>query len=324
MTKLEFKRSLKALNITTNDLKFALEVGESAQACPEVAQFYETALINKTDANLFNNVPGVKKSKRIPVITSGNLLKPFACPWSDSAIDLNAKEIAVDKVNAMVEICVTDIEDSFEVWNMTQGANQPVTPQTFLNFIWQYIARKVRSEVEWLRWYGDKVNGANTWEKLTNGYITLMKANIGLVNVVSGATTITVSNVKTELYNAISAVPAKLHNQELNIFVSSNVYLAYGFAQADGNATLTHLENQPQYKLLGKYKIIEVPVLDDDTIVIAPKQDLVYGYDLEEENFIVADMIHSAEMTVRFRVNLYFGFDIYDYTNVTYYGPSLS
>ena len=324
MEKITFNR----LNIEMplDKFKFSMIVGSGAKASPEVTDFYIKALIDKTDAALFNNVPGNKGSKRIPILTTGDLLAPFNCSWAGKDVNLDAKEVSVDKVSVMVQICISDIEDSFEVWNMTSGANNPVNPQALLSYIWGEIARKVRAEVEFLRWNGNKGATGTGINKLTNGYMTLLKTNVALISKVTSPVAITPSNVVAEFYRTLSLTKKenRMNFSELNIFVSSNVYLAFITAASTGNNSDTHLVSDSGDMYLGKYKITEVLELPDNTILTIPKQDVIYTYDLEDENFLTVDMsTTTAEPVVRFRMNLYFGFDIYDYANVVYYGPAL-
>lgn len=319
-SKLNQELSLKDLQ----SVKFSMNVESGAEACADVVDFYRNTLITPTDVKAFNNVPGNKGTKRIPVLNTGRVTKAFNCNWSASDVDLDAKEVGVDKVSVMVEICVSDIEDSFAVNQLASGAGNFGKP-ALLSYIWGEVAKQAKADMEWLRWNGDKTS-ADSFEKLTNGYMTLLANNAGQVNVVSGATTITATNVIAELGKALASVPAKLRSKasELSIFVSSDVALAYALATAQGN----HIGNVTEdmgTMFLGKYKLIEVVDLPASTMIIAPKQDMVYTYDLVEEGFTIVDMNQTAATpTMRFRINMYYGFDIYDYANVTYYGASLS
>jgi hypothetical protein len=322
----KFKFNRFNTELTEKQLNMSMLVDSSAAYVPEITEFYVKALVDKTDANLFLNVPRNKATKRIPRLSTGRVIQPFNCSWNGKDIDLDAKEVSVDKVSAMTQICISDIEDSFEVWNMTQGANNPVNPQTLLNFIWGEIARAVRADFEYLRWYGDKsVVDVDSFTDRSNGYITLIKSNLGLVNLVPTATTITPSNVVDEFYSALSLVKPE-HRKDsstLSVFVASNVYLAFAVAASTGNTSATHLVADSGDMFIGKYKITEVATLEDNVMVMVPKQDIIYTYDLENENFITVDRLASAaEPTIRFRVNLYFGQDFYDYTNVVYYDPN--
>lgn len=326
MQKLEFRRL--NVELPLDKLNFAMVVGSGAAACADVTDFYRVAMLDMLDATLFNNVPGNKGSKRIPYITTGAVLSPFTCSWDAKDFNLDARSVSVDKMSVMKQICVSDIEDSFEVYNMTAGANNEVNPQSLLTYIWGELARATRRDLEKLRWLGDK-DSANALLKLTDGYLKRIKT--GWASIPSGAkissTTVTSANVLDEMNNVLSASKPEIRDnyEELSLFVSSDVFLAYQIAQSNGNATQTHLENMATGYFLGKYKVVETGNLPANTMILMSKQDAIYTYDLENENFITADLTHSfAEPVVRFRLNIYAGFDIFDVSNIVYYGTALA
>lgn len=323
MKKVEFKKLNFSMDL--DKILLSMDVGSGAEPCADVTEFYQNTLVTPLSAEMFLNVPGNKHTKRIPLLTTGRVMQPFTCSFNGKDVDLNAKEVSVDKVAVMTDICISDIEDSFEVSNMIAGANNQVNPQAFLSYVWGEIAKSTKADLEWLRFNGDKTSG-DAFVKLTNGYVALMGANIASVNVVSTPVAITPSNVITELYRLIGEIPAVLRQDpsKLNIFVSANVALAFAVAAAQGN-TMAYITGDMGNMFLGKYKITEVVDLADNTMFGGPKQDFIYTYDLVDENFITADLTHTmAEPVIRFRVNMYFGFDIYKYSNLAYYGPVLS
>lgn len=225
-------------SIDVSKLKFSLVPTADAGPDVPVIEWYKEVLLDETSRDLFLNVPFNKDRKRIPQIKpAGRTLKPFTCSFDASDINLDAKKVSVDKMSAMYQICVADIEDSFEVWNMTAGANQPISSTVFLNYVWSEIGRYVKADVEYLRWNGDKTATGSTFNSLTNGYMTLVADNIAQVNVVSGATNITATNVIDELAKALGTVDktVRADSANLDIFVSSDVALAFAVSAAKGN-----------------------------------------------------------------------------------------
>lgn len=326
MQKLQFNRL--GVEIPMDKLKFNMVVGDGAKACAEVTDFYRIAMLDMLDATLFNNVPGNKNTKRIPYVTTGTVLADFSCSWDAQDFNLDARSVAVDKMSVMRQICVSDIEDSFEVYNMTAGANSEVSPQSVLTYIWGQLARATRRDLEKLRWLGDK-DSANALLKLTNGYLKAIKT--GWASIPTAAkitsTTVTAANVLVEMNKVLSASKPEIRDNydDLSIFVSSDIFLAYQIAQSSGNATQTHLENMATGYFLGKYRVVETANLPANTMILMAKQDAIYTYDMENENFITADLTNTyAVPVVRFRLNVYAGFDIFDVSNIVYYGTALA
>lgn len=305
-------------------LTFSLNVGNGAIACPGVTEFYQNTILTETNREMFLNVPGNKNSKRIPILTTGRVTKEFSCKFENGDINLDAKEVKVDKMAVTKSICINEVEDSFLVDEMVKGENNEVNPQAFLSYIWAEIAKQASADMEYLRWHGDKTS-VDDFIKLTNGYLALIGDNFALVNKASYAA-ITPSNVVDQLFATIEKVPAaeRIKANELSIFVASNVAMAFALAASKGN-TMAYVTGDMGDMFLGKYKIVEVVDLDDDMIIVGPKKDFIYTYDAVDKNFVTADLTHTfGEPIVRFRVNMYYGFDIYDYTHIAYHGPVLS
>lgn len=310
--------------VSAKDLSLSLIPTANAEGCPTVTEWYSEVLLDETSREHFLNVPFNKDRKRIPNLKpSGRTLQPFTCDWNGRNIDLDAKLVSVDKMSVMYDVCITDIEESFEVDNMLQGANNQVNPQAFVDYMWKEIARYAHSDLEELRWLGDKTATGDTFQSLTNGYVTLIEDNISDVIEVTSAVAITPTNVIDEIYRTIGVLKPEhqVKPEELSIFVSANVALAFAVAASKGNS-IAYVTGDMGKMFLGKYELITVGTLADDTIIAGPKQDFIYTYDLPagEENFITADLTYSMAIpVVRFRLNLYVGFDIYNYGNIAYY-----
>lgn len=322
-----FKFNINKKTVEVSKDMFNLTVDSSAYADKIVTDFYRTAMITPSDAELFHNVPGNKNTKRIPMTAVGRVTKPFNCGWADgNSATLSAKEVKVAKVSIMEEICVEDIEDSFLVWDLAKGSNKGITPQSIVSFVFDDLARAARRDLEYLRWYGDTStpDSIDNFTDITDGYMTLIEANAtDIVDLSASYVPVTRANVLDQLNTALDNIPQELrgHYGDLVVYVSSNVHLAYASVQTGGVATSDHLELVSKFLYLGKYKIVEVPQLNDDIILIAPKQDMVYTYDVQDEGFTVVDRNHSAAVpTLRFRMNLYYGFDIVEYGNIVYLG----
>lgn len=334
------KIELEKLGFSLDEKQLSMTVvpdnAGSADACPEVIEFYSRALLGQTEADNFKNVPFNKSKKRIPRITTGSVLRDWNCSFSDNVTaDLSTKEAEVKKMSVMMEICIADLEDSFLIDRMTAGQNNPVNPQDFLNYLWGYIGDQAGEDLETVRWLGD-TDDSDDLLKLTDGYVTQLEFDRNSDSSTAGARlathieadTISDSTVIAELYKAIKEVPAKLRKatgrNELKIFISSDIALAFQIATSKGTAVGSYVTNTGDM-FIGRYKLIEVPVLPEQTMILTPKEDIVYTYDLldDKNNFTVVDMLKTtAEPKVRFRVNLAVGFVFDTLQNVVYYSPT--
>ena len=334
LEKLGFTLDEKQLSMTVVPNK---TTGTSAEACPEVIEFYQRALLGQTEADNFKNVPFNKSKKRIPRITTGNVLKSWNCSFSDGVTaNLSTKEVEVSKVSVMMEICIADLEDSFLIDRMTAGQNNPVNPQDFLNYLWGYIGDQAGEDLETLRWLGD-TDSEDDFTALTDGYVPQLEldrnedsstAGARLATHLVSANTISETTVIGELYKLIKEVPKRFRKatgrNELKIFVSSDIALAFQIATSQGTAVGSYVTNTGDM-FIGRYKLIEVPTLPEKTMIATPKEDIIYTYDLlnDKNNFTVVDMLKTAaEPKVRFRVNMAIGFAFDTLQNVVYYSPT--
>ena len=95
LEKLGFSLDEKQLSMTV-----VPDVAGSADACPEVVEFYSRALLGQTEADNFKNIPFNKSKKRIPRITTGSVLRGWNCTFSDLVTaNLSTKEAEVEKMS---------------------------------------------------------------------------------------------------------------------------------------------------------------------------------------------------------------------------------
>lgn len=321
--------SKMGMEFSEKQLTLSMDVDTTAGPCAEALDFYQRAVVTESNAENFNNVPGNKGKKRIPVLTAGHVLKPWTCTFTGQDIDLSAKEVEVDKFAVMIDICIADIEDSFLVDQMLPGANNNVNPASFLSYVWKFIGEQAGADIETLRWLGDKsVVATDPFLGLTDGYLTLLEAAPALAAKIDAAATITQANVIAEILKVIAGVDPILRNatglNQMKLFVSSDVALAFAAATASSTAMGSYITNTGDM-FLGRFQLIEVPVYPARTMVAGPRQDFIYTYDLlnDKDNFITIDRRqYAGDEVIRFRVNIYMGFDVYDYTNVVYYRPA--
>jgi hypothetical protein len=99
-----------------------------------------------------------------------------------------------------------------------------VLPKNFSDFLIAYVIEKVASQVEVAIW-----RGATGTSGSIDGFMTQLTVDAALptANEVAG-TTVTASNVITELGKIVDAIPATLYGREdLYLYVSQNIARAY-------------------------------------------------------------------------------------------------
>jgi len=193
-------------------------------------------------------------------------------------------------------------------------------PSSFSDFLISHVAAKVAQRTEQSIWEGSTATSGQF-----DGLTTLIAADANLPsgNEVTG-TTVTASNVITELGKIADAVPSTLYGSEdLNIYVSQNIARAYvralgGFA-ADGvgaagtNAMGTQWFNNGALTFDG-IKIFVANGLANNVAVAAEKSNLYFGTGLlsDHNEVKVIDMAdidgsQNVRVVMRFTAGVQYG-----------------
>jgi hypothetical protein len=179
-------------------------------------------------------------------------------------------------------------------------------PKSFADYLIGHVAAKVAEKMETNIWRGAT---ANTGE--FNGFVPLATADASVIDVVG--TTITASNVITELGKVVDQIPAALYGKEdLYIYVSQSVARAYvralGGFQSSGlgangtNAQGTQWFNNGSLSFDG-VKIFVANGLANNYMMAAQKSNLYFGTGLLNDMNEVR-LIDQAEVTGAQTVNV--------------------
>ena len=175
------------------ELKFDLSVETNALLCPNPQEFYSKAYITSNIVDNYRTLPGIKSATKLANVAFDNILKQSTCNFGTTTESLDAIDITVDAVSALGEICRFDLEQSFLSEQMAKGSNGSFEVASFMSFYWDEMSKEIESEVEQIRWKGDKTLVNSTFLSLSDGYEKKLASNADVVNVTS--TAITTSNV---------------------------------------------------------------------------------------------------------------------------------
>ena len=156
-------------------------------------------------------------------------------------------------------------------------------PAKFSDFLISHVAAKVAQKTEQNIWRGVTATNGEF-----DGLTTLLSTDADLPSgqEVTG-TSITSGNVIAQLGSIVDAIPSALYGSEdLNIYVSQNIYKAYvralgGFGTADGLGAAgyrsegTNQQIQPAY--FDGIRVFMASGLSSDTAVAAEKGNLFFG-----------------------------------------------
>jgi hypothetical protein len=302
------------------ELKFDLNVNANALLCPNPIDFYSKAYISEDVIDNFRLIPGVKTSTKIANVLFEDLLKSSTCNFISTDVSLDAVEIDVCPISAMVQICRFDLEQSFLSEQLSKGSNGSFEVSSFMSYYWDEMAKEINSEIANLRWKGN-TGLTSSYLKECDGYQVKLQSNTDVIKV-SATSSITTSNVLGEMLKVYQALPSKVQNKisDLRFYVSSDIATAYRFSVASGN-TLAYVTKDLDLSFLG-IKIVVQEGMSPKKMVLTLKDNLIYAFDgpgdgKELRAVNLEDTV--AEPLLRTRANLKTGFHFVNPDEIVYY-----
>jgi len=169
-------------------------------------------------------MPNVKYKQVIKRVATDDIIKNATCDYDPtSTITLTERVLQPESFQVNLTLCKSDFRSDWDAIQMGYSAFD-VLPKSFADFLIAHAAEKVAAGMETSIW-----QGVNATAGQFAGIMTQLTTDAALpaAQEVAG-TTVTASNVITELGKIVDACPAALYGKEdLKIYVSSNVYRAY-------------------------------------------------------------------------------------------------
>ena len=264
--------------------------------------------------------PNVKYKEVIKKIATDAIVKDATCDFTaTSTVTLTEKILQPEEFQVNLQLCKKDFHSDWEAVQMGYSAFDNLPP-SFADFLLAHVAAKVAEKTEQNIWKGVTANAGEF-----NGFATLLSLDAALPTAqeVTG-TTVTASNVITELGKIVDAVPASLYGKEdLYLYVSQNIARAYvrqlgGFGAsglgANGTNNMgTQWWNNGSLSFDG-IKIFVANGLANNTAIAAQKSNLFFGTgllaDSQEVKLIdMADLDGSQNVRVvmRFTAGVQYG-----------------
>jgi len=179
---------------------------------------------NTIDKGGITVLPNVKYKQVLKRLSTDAILKDATCDFSaTSTVTLTEKIIQPKEMQVNLQLCKKDFHSDWEAISMGYSAFDAL-PKTFADYLIGHVAAKVAAKNETNIWAGDDSNSGEF-----DGIATLVAADAGLPTAQEVAgTTVTASNVITELGKIVDAIPSALYtNEGLRIYVSQNIAKAY-------------------------------------------------------------------------------------------------
>jgi hypothetical protein len=264
--------------------------------------------------------PNVKYKQVIQRVATDDIIKNATCDFdATSTVTLTEKVLNPEEFQVNLQLCRKDFHSTWQASEMGFGAFD-VMPKSFSDFLIAHVAEKVASAMESTIW-----TGVNATAGQFAGLSTQIAADAALPSAQEVAgTTVTASNVITELGKLVDAIPARLYGQpDLKLYVSQNIYKAYvralgGFGASGLGAN--GYDNKGTNQALGELMFDGVPVfmangLAANTAWATPTSNLHFATgllnDMNEVKVLdMADLDGSQNVRVimRFTADAKYGF----------------
>jgi len=231
--------------------------------------------------------PNVKYKEVMKTLSTNALVKDAACDFADqSTVTLAERVLQPEEFQVNLELCKKSFRNDWEAVQMGYSAFDSLPP-SFADFLIGHIAAKVAQKTEENIWQGANANAGEF-----DGFEVTLEADSDVVDVTG--TTVTASNVITELGKVVDAIPTSVYGKEdLYLYCSSNVARAYvralgGFgasglgANGVGGQGTTWFNGQDL--AFDGVKIAVCSGMSDNTVVAAQKSNLFFGTGLMSDH----------------------------------------
>ena len=202
-------------------------------------------------------------------------------------ITLSEKIIEPKKVKNDFTVCKEDFRQTWSEDSMGASASNVNAPADIMEAIQLEMLSSQAAKVDEDIWTGLNATDGETGDGFTVQFAAdgaVIKANNGITAL--GAAT-TEANVEAHLKAALNAIPIPLRKKEVQVLVSSNVFQAYTFYLISKGIAWNGTADDKTAKF-GRYNLVEIQGLPDDTIVCAEKKNLVFATGLNADFNTVA------------------------------------
>jgi hypothetical protein len=202
-------------------------------------------------------------------------------------ITLSEKVIEPKKVKNDFTVCKEDFRQTWSEDSMGASASNVNAPADIMEAIQLEMLSSQAAKVD-----DDIWNGLNaTAGEIGDGFIPQFAADGAVIKANNGITALgaatTESNVEAHLKAALNAIPVALRRKEVEVLVSSNVFQAYTFYLISKGIAWNGTADDKMAKF-GRYNLVEIQGLPDDTIICAEQKNLVFATGLNADFNTVA------------------------------------
>jgi hypothetical protein len=272
--------------------------------------FFKKVLTSGVAKSELSLIPNVKSKIKLAFSDLGNILQDEDCsftPGGEGSLNQKTMEVCPLKVN--LEYCATTFEANYLSVQLRAGSNtDEAVPNSYAEFVVDYVAEKVASDLEITMFQGD-TGTASYPLSLCDGLVKQLLADADVIDVAATASAITATNVIGELDRVLNDVPAQVRNlPNFKIFVSQEIAFAYKQAQAATQGGL-FMVGDKELNYLG-FRLIPTSGLLAKQMIAFNSEKVFFLTDLVsdwDDIIIIPQRNISGARTERFATSLKFG-----------------
>jgi hypothetical protein len=303
---------MASVNIT------ALNSALGAYARQEKVEIFNKILREST-AQYFTTVTGAIDQLPLAKLSTASVLKPYAAGGgftaTNDALVFGARILNARRISADVEIVPLDLYNS---WLGQLAGAPPASPfdVPFEQFIMDAIAKQAQDDLEGAIWNGLYDNTGTSAADTMDGILQLVKAAVTSGEIpaanVSAYTAISSSNALDQVKLVRSKIAPQYRNKPMYCFLSVANFDNY---MDDYQATVGSVVYNKDYNQIfiegTQTQLVAIPGMvgpDSDRILITPKENLVFGYDIEgaASNIITQEYNRTIKVMMDFRAGVNF------------------
>ena len=260
----------------------------SSYAGDALKQYILKALIGgeTLSTNGISVLTNVKYKRKIKKLTSSGVVQTNSCDFSPtSGVTISEAEVEPKAFMVNESICFEDIWNLWDSADMAAGMDNEQLPQALIDALTNEYVGQVAKEVEEAIWQGNTGGSTGTIKDLFDGFEKILDDGVaGCSATTVNSTTLTVSNIVTELNKVYAALPAamkKVPKSDLVIFLSHQALALYEMNLATQGVRTSVEDGVPQ--LYGIELKAVGGLSDDNYMVMGERKNFYVATDLESD-----------------------------------------
>lgn len=231
--------------------------------------------------------PGVKGKEQLIHGEVGELFQTYTCAFSPSGeVNLTEQWIEPFEMKINLQECYDKFWPSFMAEETRRAYVGENIPRTFFEWFFnEMLIKEMKKEYEEIFWNGDKTStGATEYIKLGDGVVKQVNAATGSTKITGS--TITVDNVLDQIKAVAEKADINVDDEEYKIFMNKGqmkvLKTALGNEKIFDNYVWNNFTKEGDKIYAYGFEIVPSRIAKD-VILLAPRKNLILGYDLESD-----------------------------------------